>query len=555
MAPFLVPLLLTVSLVAGTRLSGPRVSVVVVGGLGDLAARKLWPSLFALHRDGEADFAAATFFAAGRIPQSEGEAALTALLQRHLACEPGDAACGEARATFVSRVHYAQAVSDADYAQLSSRMAALAGGKGEERGRLFYLATPPTAFGPVAGLIHRSARAPGRAWTKIVLEKPIGHDLASARALLDEVGRFFPAEDQLLVDHYLAKAGLRAAAAFMQHTVAADGDADGSADAYADEGPGGGWASLLDAAGTHLLSVRAELTETLDVRGRTGFYEGVGAVRDVLQNHVTEMAASVLARPDPGESWAAARQRALSGIQPAAPSQVLLGQYRGYRDHVCEDAGESPGCDAGAAAEATPTFAAALTAWVPGPQDPGAAPVPLVLSTAKRVEQEAGGAAFVELRLCTQPANRAGAARSCDEGEEVGLRFNVHGGDGLGAGVLLASAAAPPLPPLPGYREPSLRASVDMGFQHVMRPASSPPPAYVELLRAAVRGGGDAFVSPPEVLDLWRIWDPIACRGDHCEAAEGQSVAPPRVYSSYGDVAFHWYVDQRGQGLITFDNP
>lgn len=548
MAMLFVALLLAALSVEGAPAPGDHVSVVVVGGLGDLASRKLWPSLFALHCGGDAAFTAATFLAAGRMPQAEGEAGLTALLQRHVACDPVDAACGEARAAFASRVLYVQAATDADYVQLSSRIATLTGAEGEERGRLFYLAIPPRAFGPVAGLIHRNARAPGGAWTKLILEKPIGHDLASARALLDDVGRFFPPQDQLLVDHYLAKAGIRAAAAFIQHSMSAGRDAEEGAEAD-------GWASLLDAAGTHLLSVRAELMETLDLRGRTGFYEGVGAVRDVLQNHVTEMIATVLARPGPDESWAAARQRALLGVQPTAPSHVLLGQYRGYPDHVCEDAGKSPGCDAGAAAGETPTFAAGLTAWVPGSLDPGAAPVPLVLATGKRVEEEVGRTAFVELSLCTQPANRAGAARSCDEGEEVKLRFNVHGGAGLGAGVLLASASTPPLPSLPGYLEPTLRASVDMGFQRVMRPAAPPSPAYVELLRAALQGGGDAFVSPAEVLDLWRVWDPVTCRGDHCEAAEGQSVAPPRVYSSASDVAFHWYVDLRGQALITFDSP
>src|SRR5690606_27057497 len=175
---------------------------------------------------------------------------------------------------------------------------------------LHYLAIPPALFSTVVGSLGESGCARD---ARVVVEKPFGRDLASARALNRALHAVFPEPAVFRIDHYLGKEAVRNllyfrfANAFLEPLWSRD----------------------------HIASVQVTMAERLGVQGRGAFYDEVGAIRDVVQNHLLQILALLAMDPPAGrdpDAMRAEKLRLFRAIRPLRPGQAVRGQFRGYRD-------------------------------------------------------------------------------------------------------------------------------------------------------------------------------------------------------------------------------
>jgi glucose-6-phosphate 1-dehydrogenase len=276
--------------------------IVLFGALGDLSRRKLLPGLFHLERAGlmPVDYRIIGTSRRGGTAEAFREVAKDAL---------GAAAKGEDWDRFVGRLGFSTFSAD-DPAPLIEAVAAAEGELGGEAGRLHYLSVPPNAFGDTVLALGSSGLA-DRA--RVVLEKPFGVDLASARELNELVHGVLPEERVFRIDHFIGREAV-------QNLIALR-FANGMFEPI--------WNR------NHIDHVQIDVPETLAVDDRAGFYEGTGAYRDMVVTHLFHVLGFVAMEPPTTlEARAIAEEtgKVFRSVKPIDPGCVIRGQYVGYRE-------------------------------------------------------------------------------------------------------------------------------------------------------------------------------------------------------------------------------
>jgi len=291
--------------------AAPPCTVVIFGASGDLTKRKLVPALYNLarHRLLAEDFAVVGF---ARRPSTTD--AFRLQMRKDVAsfcdCEVDPAPWDWVE----SRLHYvAGDVTDAaSLARLEQQLAALERERGTKGNVLFYLATPPGHFGPIVRALDAAglAREADGHWRRVIVEKPFGRDLASARALNAEL-RGVLAETQIYrIDHYLGKETVQNLLVFRFSN------------------------GIFEPIWNRLFvdHVQVTVSETLGVEARGGYYEGAGALRDMVPNHIFQLI-SLVAMECPISFEANAvrdeQSKVLRAIAPLSGEDVLARCVRG----------------------------------------------------------------------------------------------------------------------------------------------------------------------------------------------------------------------------------
>ncbi len=286
-------------------------AMVIFGASGDLTKRKLIPALYNLSRQRllSGEFAVIGFARSPGTTESF-RAQMREDLKRFCECVPDPGLWDWVE----SRIHYVSgdAQDPSSLQGLAGMLSELEHDHGTRGNILFYLATPPQQFGPIVRALDQAGLAreePGR-WRRVIVEKPFGHDLASARALNEEL-RSVLSEGQIYrIDHYLGKETVQNLLVFRFSN--------------------GIFEPIWNRR--YVDHVQITVAETLGVEGRGGYYEGAGALRDMVPNHICQLVSLVgLECPISFDADAVRDEQSklLRAIQPLSDEAVLSHCVRG----------------------------------------------------------------------------------------------------------------------------------------------------------------------------------------------------------------------------------
>jgi glucose-6-phosphate 1-dehydrogenase len=283
-------------------------TLLLFGATGDLARRMLLPSLFALDADGLLpDDLRIVCTARSGHSEEKYRAIAGEALKAHVADDFYDDRMAQ---RFLARVHYV-ALDIADAAGFG-RLAEAVGDV--SNGLAIFLSTGPSLFKPVIEGLAAAGLTCGT--VRMALEKPLGSDLASSREINDAVAAAFPEERTFRIDHYLGKETVQNLLALRFANVMFE--------------------PLWNRS--HIDAVEITVAETIGIEGRGDYYDGAGALRDMVQNHMLQLLALVAMEPPARFDGTAVRDekvKVLRSLRPVgADQQIALGQYEGYREEI-----------------------------------------------------------------------------------------------------------------------------------------------------------------------------------------------------------------------------
>ncbi|BDA83532.1 glucose-6-phosphate 1-dehydrogenase [Aureimonas sp. SA4125] len=440
---------------------------IVFGGNGDLAERKLLPALY--HRDHDGQIPAESrIIGASRtyISDEDYRAFARNAIEAYVKPEDRDS---ESVDRFLSRLHYREvdARSDTGWDALKGLLDEV----GTNRIRAFYLAVGPSLFADLASKIAEKGLANEK--TRLVVEKPVGRDLESARALNDTIGRHFREEQVFRIDHYLGKETVQNLMALRFANMLYEPV----------------WKS------GYIDHVQITVAEEVGLEGRTSYYDKAGALRDMVQNHMLQLLCLVALEPPSAMNADALRDEKLKVLRALRPigtgnveQRTVRGQYKagaskgaavkGYIDDLND--GDSD----------TETFVA-LKVEIENWRWAG---VPFYLRTGKRLSQR-----MSEIIVTFRPIPHSIFDASAGNVQQNQLVMRLQPDEGVKQWLMIKD---------PGPGGMRLRhVPLDMSFAASFQTRN--PDAYERLLMDVIRGNQTLFMRRDEVEAAWEWVDPI----------------------------------------------
>lgn len=409
--------------------------LVIIGITGDLSKRKLLPAVEQIAK-------------AGALPD---QFRIVGITRRDVSVD--EIVSTDQNYAFVKdhlELYKMDLANGDDYTGLKQYLDTIESSFGKKAQRLFYLSVPPQFSRPIVELLGHAGFGDDIA-TKLLLEKPFGVDLSSARELIDKTRQYF-AEDQLYrIDHYLAKEMAQNLIVFRNDNALFKQT----------------WNNH------HIDRIEVIASEKIGIEGRVDFYEQTGALRDLVQSHLLQLAALVLMDvPEDSDMKNVPRYRldALRHLSIATRDNELVatrGQYNGYRSDVKNDRSTTE-------THVDMTLVSSDERWQG---------VPIRIMTGKAMAEKATFVRIVYKTVAQHEANELIILLQPNEGVELQLWTKV-----------------------PGYDHKLEKHSLSIAFKDHFPQL---PEAYEQVLLDAIRDIHTLFASSDEVIETWRIIDPV----------------------------------------------
>jgi glucose-6-phosphate 1-dehydrogenase len=471
-------------------------AVVIFGASGDLTKRKLMPGLYNLAVSGSLSGGVAVVGVARREKSNEDfRNEMRAAISKFSRRQPIDEAVWsdfERRVTYVSGTFE----DPTTYERLAKHLEELDKERGTGGSRLFYLAVPSAEFGTIAGMLREAklvrppVRSGGGPWTRMVIEKPFGHDLASARALNDTIASVFDESQVFRIDHYLGKETVQNLLVFR----------------FAN--------SLFEPLWNreHVDHVQISVAEDIGVEGRGKFYEATGVTRDIVENHLMQLLCLTAMEPPISLSADSVRDekvKVLRSLRAMAPTQVpdnvIRGQYaRGFvRGDEVSGYRREPDVSPTSRVETYLAMRVFVDNWRWGG-------VPFYMRAGKRLARR-----VTEIAVTFKKVPH-GLFRAPDGGITPNvLAMRIQPDEGIALRFISKE---------PGQQ--TILRGVAMDFRYGAVFGSNTPEAYERLLLDAMRGEATLFTRRDEVEEQWAYMDHVFAAW----AREGNT--PPPLYAA-----------------------
>ncbi len=445
---------------------------IIYGGTGDLTGRKLLPSMYQIMVDSGM---AAESVLLGVSSKELDDASYRDFARKSLS----DAGIDDTDPWCDERVYYQQVPRGEDtLGMLADKIAAIETAHRLPGNRVFYLALPPTAFPEVITALSKAGLNQSPGWTRIVIEKPFGRDLASAQALNSLVHRHFDESQIYRIDHYLGKETVRNLLAFRFANMLFESSWD---------------RDRVDA-------IEITVAESLGIGSRSAYYNGAGVIRDMVQNHLTQLLALVAMEAPHSFDAEAIRDgkvQLLNAVRPIDLNEVTLGQYAAG-DHEGQPVAAYRDEEQVPDDSTTPTYVS-LKVEIDNWRWQG---VPFYLRTGKRMPAKSSQ---IVIRFRPPPiCIFHGKRDQCEEHQNI-IKLMLQPNEGFEVHFDVKS---------PGE---SLRLiGKQLRFMYADDFARLPD-AYQTLIYDIIQGDQTLFVRSDEVEASWRLYDPVlqAASGGH----------------------------------------